>query len=98
MLYLHGTLRNLYGNLPKIEALREAGFAILAVDYRGWGDSTRIVPSEDTISADALVAWDELARRQPDPGAARDLRPLDGRRGGRAAGQRPAARLPTTAH
>jgi hypothetical protein len=68
LLYLHGTLRNLYGNQPKIEALREAGFAILAVDYRGWGDSTSIVPSEDTISADALVAWGEMVRRQPVPG------------------------------
>jgi hypothetical protein len=68
LLYLHGTLRNLYGNQPKIAALREAGFAILAVDYRGWGDSTGIVPSEDTIGADALVAWDEVVRRQPVPG------------------------------
>jgi pimeloyl-ACP methyl ester carboxylesterase len=65
LLYLHGTFRNLYRNLPKIEALREAGFAVLAVDYRGWGDSTPIVPSEQTIVADAWVAWAELAQRQP---------------------------------
>ncbi len=68
LLYLHGTFRNLYKNLPKIDALREAGFAILAVDYRGWGDSTVIVPSEATIMADARLAWAELARRQPDAG------------------------------
>jgi hypothetical protein len=67
LLYLHGTFRNLYQNLPKIEALREAGFSIVAVDYRGWGDSTPIIPSEETIVADAWRAWDELARRQPDP-------------------------------
>lgn len=67
LLYLHGTLRTLYGNAPKIEALRQAGFAILAVDYRGWGDSAAIVPSEDTIVADAWQAWAELQRRQPDP-------------------------------
>lgn len=67
LLYLHGTLRSLYGNAPKIEALRAIGFAILAVDYRGWGDSTAIVPSEDTILADAWQAWAELQRRQPDP-------------------------------
>jgi uncharacterized protein len=65
LLYLHGTFRNLYRNLPKIEALREAGFAVLAVDYRGWGDSTPIVPSEQSIVADAWVAWAELAQRQP---------------------------------
>lgn len=68
LLYLHGTLRTLYGNAPKIEALRQAGFAILAVDYRGWGDSAAIVPSETTIVADAWQAWAELKRRQPDPG------------------------------
>ena len=66
LLYLHGTYRNLYLNLPKIDALREAGFAVLAVDYRGWGDSTPIVPSETTIYADADTAWAELVRRQPD--------------------------------
>ncbi len=66
LLYLHGTFRNLYPNLPKIQALREAGFAIVAVDYRGWGDSTAIVPSEDSINADVRVAWAELQRRQPD--------------------------------
>jgi uncharacterized protein len=68
LLYLHGTFRNLYQNLPKIDALREAGFAIVAVDYRGWGDSTYLVPSEATIMADARLAWAELLRHQPDPG------------------------------
>jgi len=67
LLYLHGTFRNLSYNLPKIEALRAAGFSVLAVDYRGWGDSTPIIPSEATIVADAWRAWRELMRRQPDP-------------------------------
>jgi uncharacterized protein len=67
LLYLHGTFRNLFQNLPKIDALREAGFAIVAVDYRGWGESTPIVPSEQTIHADAWLAWEELQQRQPDP-------------------------------
>ena len=67
LLYLHGTFRNLYQNLPKIDALREAGFAVVAVDYRGWGDSSPIIPSEATIYADAAVAFSELVRRQSDP-------------------------------
>jgi len=67
LLYLHGTFRNLYQNLRKIDPLRDAGFGIVAVDYRGWGDSTPIVPSEATINADAAIAWSELVRRQPDP-------------------------------
>lgn len=65
LLYLHGTFRNLYLNLPKINALRDAGFNVLAVDYRGWGDSTFIVPDEETIATDTRAAWAELQRRQP---------------------------------
>ncbi len=67
LLYLHGTFRNLYQNIQKINALREAGFAVLAVDYRGWGDSTPIVPSEASIYADANSAWTELVKRQANP-------------------------------
>ena len=66
LLYLHGTFRNLYLNLSKINALRQAGYSIVAVDYRGWGDSTAIVPTEESISADAREAWAEVQRRQPD--------------------------------
>ncbi|WP_457329829.1 alpha/beta hydrolase [Rhizobacter sp. P5_C2] len=68
LLYLHGTFRALYRNLPKIDALRDAGFSVLAVDYRGWGESTRLIPSQATILADADSAWAELVRHQPDPG------------------------------
>lgn len=68
LLYLHGTFRNLGQNLPKIDALREAGFAVLAVDYRGWGESAPIVPTEASINADAAVAWAELQQHQPQAG------------------------------
>lgn len=65
LLYLHGTFRNLFGNLHKIDALREAGFSVLAVDYRGWGESSQIAPSEASIMQDAGVAWAELKAHQP---------------------------------
>jgi pimeloyl-ACP methyl ester carboxylesterase len=67
LLYLHGTFRNLYGNAHKIEALRTAGFSVLAVDYRGWGESSPITPSEQSIMLDAQIAWNELIRHQPNP-------------------------------
>lgn len=67
LLYLHGTFRSLYKNHPKMEALRDAGVSVLAVDYRGWGDSEPIIPSQESILADADVAWVELMQRQPDP-------------------------------
>ena len=65
VLYLHGTFRNLQGNQRKIEALHNAGFAVLALDYRGWGTSTVITPSEASIMQDTRLAWAELVRRQP---------------------------------
>lgn len=68
LLYLHGTFRNLQGNQHKIASLYEAGFSVLAVDYRGWGQSTAIIPSEQTILQDARIAWQELVRREPVPG------------------------------
>ena len=67
LLYLHGTFRNLYRNIGKINALREAGFSVLAVDYRGWGESSPIIPSEATIYADARSAWNELLKHEADP-------------------------------
>lgn len=65
LLYLHGTFRNLEGNAHKIAALQQAGFNVLALDYRGWGGSSAITPSEETIVADARLAWTELVRREP---------------------------------
>lgn len=68
LLYFHGTVHNLAQNLEKMEALRAAGFSVLAVDYRGWGLSTPIIPSEGSILQDAQVAWAELQRREPHAG------------------------------
>jgi pimeloyl-ACP methyl ester carboxylesterase len=67
LLYLHGTFRTLFENRHKIDALREAGFSVLAVDYRGWGLSTPITPSEHTILQDADVAWLVLQQREIRP-------------------------------
>jgi alpha-beta hydrolase superfamily lysophospholipase len=67
LLYLHGTFRNLTHNHPKMVALRDAGFSVLGVEYRGWGASAAIVPSERTIYADAWAGWQVLQRLQPDP-------------------------------
>lgn len=64
LLYFHGTFQNLSQNLHKMEALRAAGFAVLAVEYRGWGLSTPITPSEHSILQDAAAAWSELERRE----------------------------------
>jgi uncharacterized protein len=67
VLYLHGTFRNVFQNRPKIAAIHSAGLSVLAVDYRGWGESTSLLPSEQSIMEDAEVAWAELTRRATKP-------------------------------
>ncbi len=67
VLYLHGARWNLNGSVFRIERWHELGFNVLAVDYRGFGRSTEILPSEESAAADALIAFAELKRRQPDP-------------------------------
>lgn len=65
VLYLHGARHNLYGNASRVERLRDLGFNVLALDYRGFGRSTRILPTEASAIEDARLAFAELERRQP---------------------------------
>jgi alpha-beta hydrolase superfamily lysophospholipase len=67
VLFLHGARRNLYGSQHRIERLAGLGLNVLAIDYRGFGRSTPLLPSEETALQDARAAFDELRRRQPDP-------------------------------
>ena len=69
VLYLHGTFRNLFQNRSKIAAIHAAGFSVLALDYRGWGESSAALPSEASIVEDAELAYAEWQRRVPDPAA-----------------------------
>jgi uncharacterized protein len=65
VLYLHGVLRHVIQNAPKIEAIRASGFNVVAVDYRGWGLSTPLVPTEQSIAQDADLAFEALTQREP---------------------------------
>jgi alpha-beta hydrolase superfamily lysophospholipase len=66
VLYLHGARWNLTGQLRRIAQLREFGFSVFAIDYRGFGESDGDLPSESTVYEDAQIAWNWLAQRQPD--------------------------------
>lgn len=66
VLYLHGARWNLTGHLFRIRQLREFGFSVLAIDYRGFGQSDGALPSEETVYRDARAAWSHLAQLQPD--------------------------------
>jgi len=67
VLYLHGSRWNLNGSAFRIERWAALGASVLAIDYRGFGDSTPLLPSERSTAEDAAAALRELARRQPDP-------------------------------
>jgi alpha-beta hydrolase superfamily lysophospholipase len=65
LLYLHGARWNLTGSVTRIERWRRLGFSVLAIDYRGFGKSTNVPPSEQLAYEDARAAWDYLARAEP---------------------------------
>jgi uncharacterized protein len=67
VLYLHGTRWSLTGQVFRLEQLRDFGFSVLAIDYRGFGKSDGDLPSEKTVYEDAHAAWDWLVAQQPDP-------------------------------
>lgn len=55
ILYLHGNAGNLADRAYKLKAFAEAGFGVLAVSWRGFGDSTGS-PSEVGLMQDARAA------------------------------------------
>jgi hypothetical protein len=66
ILFFHGNAGNVSDRLPKIAELRHAGFAVLIVDYRGYGESSGR-PSEAGLHVDALAAWDHLTKSRGVP-------------------------------
>jgi uncharacterized protein len=69
VLFFHGNGGNLSMWLDVVAALRRRGFSVLAVDYRGYGDSTGR-PSERGLYRDADAAvrvFDERFRRAGSP-------------------------------
>src|SRR5256885_7470973 len=66
LLFLHGAGRSIDQNSYRAEHMRELGFSVFAIDYRGFGRSTAELPSETAVYEDARAAWDWLARNHPD--------------------------------
>jgi alpha-beta hydrolase superfamily lysophospholipase len=65
LLYLHGARRNVEASSFRIRQMQELGFAVLAIDYRGFGLSTDELPSEPAVVEDAKAAWDFLGNQHP---------------------------------
>jgi len=65
LLYLHGARWDLRGSAQRMQRLHELGFAVLGIDYRGFGRSTPALPSERMACEDARAAWAWLAKHHP---------------------------------
>jgi alpha-beta hydrolase superfamily lysophospholipase len=66
MLYLHGARWDVRGSATRIRNMHALGFSVLGIDYRGFGRSTAVLPSESQAYEDARAAWHWLAERHPD--------------------------------
>lgn len=65
MLYLHGARRDVGRTGYRVREMRELGFSVLAIDYRGFGNSTDELPSEVGVVEDAAAAWRWLGAQRP---------------------------------
>jgi alpha-beta hydrolase superfamily lysophospholipase len=65
LLYLHGARFDVRGSAPRMRRMQELGFSVLAIDYRGFGRSSKGLPSENSAYEDARAAWNWLAAKYP---------------------------------
>lgn len=66
LLFSHGNAEDLGDNLEFLKELEDAGFAVLAWDYRGYGTSAGS-PSEKTLYSDEQAVFDYLVRELKTP-------------------------------
>ena len=65
LLFLHGVRWDVRASAPRMRQWHALGFSVLGVDYRGFGRSSPVLPSETLVAEDARAAWAWLAGRQP---------------------------------
>jgi alpha-beta hydrolase superfamily lysophospholipase len=65
LLYLHGARWDVSGSARRMDRMRELGFSVLGIDYRGFGKSSDELPSERMAYEDARAAWRWLGDRHP---------------------------------
>jgi len=65
LLYLHGARWDVRGSAHRMRRMHELGFSVLGIDYRGFGQSSPGLPSEDLAHEDAQAAWQWLAAQHP---------------------------------
>lgn len=64
LLYLHGNGVNIGANAAHADRFHRMGFAVLIIDYRGYGLSEGSFPNETSVYLDAATAWDYLVKQR----------------------------------
>jgi len=64
LLYLHGKGFNIGANINQSYRLRQLGFSVLLIDYRGYGRSQGSFPSENRVYEDAETAYNYLVKQR----------------------------------
>lgn len=66
VLYLHGNDKNIghSHDMDSVTRLHDMGYNLLAIDYRGYGQSTGGEPSETKVYEDAEAAWQHLIKQR----------------------------------
>ena len=67
ILYLMGRGSNKGSHLARAEGFRQLGFAVLLVDYRGFGNSHHRQPNESRLYEDSQAAWHYLTQTRSIP-------------------------------
>ena len=63
-----GGNKSYYNSLARIKAMRQLGFSVLVVDYRGFGESKgKQHPNESRIYQDSQTAWNYLVKERRIP-------------------------------
>lgn len=65
LLYLHGNAGNLAGRSGLLQQLSEFGVSVLALEYRGYGQSEGSEPSEVGLYSDAQAAYEWAVAKTP---------------------------------
>ncbi len=65
LLYLHGARWDVRASAARMQRMHSLGFSVLGIDYRGFGQSSPALPSENLAQEDAQAAWEWLAARHP---------------------------------
>ncbi|GAB0086887.1 Lysophosphatidylserine lipase ABHD12 [Sergentomyia squamirostris] len=69
VLYLHGNTasRAAPHRVELFKVLQRMGYHVVALDYRGYGDSGKVQPTEMGVIRDALAVYQYIRQRTPNP-------------------------------